>query len=93
MSFVIDEGKIEDLLRTSETNYKVSIAPGGMAIETHYEPLGYGGIAGTVAVDALGAIRDARKHLLTIRGKIEQSGVHLHGTGELGEEMERMRGR
>ena len=94
MSFVIDEEKIAALLRTSETSYKVSIAPGGAAVETHYyDPVGYGGISGTIAIDPVIASREARGHLLTIRGRIEKSGSPLHGEKELSEELERMRGR
>jgi len=37
MSFVIDENKIEELLKSADQRYTVTVAPGGAVVETRAE--------------------------------------------------------
>jgi ribosomal protein L21E len=93
MSFAIDENKVEELLRTSDPKYTVSIVAIEPTIENQTPHYGYMGVSGTVYVDHATVSKEARGHLLTIREKIEKSGTRLQGATELTEEIEAMRGR
>ena len=93
MSFVIDETKVEELLRVSNPEYTVSIAKVGPVVENHTPYYGYMGVSGTVFVDHDAASKDARGHLMKARDRIEKSGSPLHSADELTNEIDGMRGR
>jgi hypothetical protein len=93
MSFVIDEGKVEELLKSSDPKYTVSIAPVGPTTE-NFKPLyGYMGVSGTVFVDHVVAAKEIRGNLITIRKRIEKSGRPLKSADELSREIDEVRGR
>jgi hypothetical protein len=91
--FVIDEAKVEELLRANAPSYVVSIAPSGIAIENRKSPYYSvtGAAGGTVTIDPVAPSIEARARLAAVRKRIENSGITLHGEKELSEEIERMR--
>ena len=93
MSFVIDENKVEELLRSSEPTYTVSVAPGGAAVENHRSCYGYTGIDGTVALSPATVSEEARGYLMSLRRKIEESGKPLQSADALANEIDRTRSR
>jgi hypothetical protein len=93
MSFVIDETRVAELLRTSYPKYAVSIAEVDPTIENHKPFYGYMGTSGTVVVDHAAATREIRGHLMTIRDRIERSGSPLKSADELSGEIDEVRGR
>ncbi len=97
MSFVIDENKIEELLKSADQRYTVTVAPGGAVVETraenHRSYYDYEGISGTVAAVPLSLSEETRDQLMTIRRRIEESGAPLKSANVLAREIERMRRR
>lgn len=92
MSFVIDEGKVAELLKSSNPKYTVSIATVDPTTENHTPYYGYMGVSGTVVVDHATASKEARGYLMTIRNRIETSGRPLQSADELTKEIDEMRG-
>ncbi len=89
MSFVIDEGKVEELLRAGTIGY----TPVSISTIENYRPF-YGsmGASGTVFVGRAAASKESRGRLTAIREKIEKSGAPLHSAAELIAEIDEMRG-
>jgi len=92
MSFVIDEAKVAELLKASDSKYTVSIATIGPVVENNTPYYGYMGVSGTVCVDYAAAVKEMRGNLMTIRKRIEKSGRPLQSADELSKEIDEMRG-
>lgn len=92
MSFVIDEEKVAELLKSSDPTYTVSIATVGATAENRTPYYGYMGVSGTVSVDHATASKEVRDRLMTIRGRIEKSGRLLQSPDDLTKEIDEMRG-
>ena len=94
MLFAIDENKVEELLASTEQRYTVTVDPGGAALDD-LGPSKYGSmsLSGTVAVVSNSATEDARKHLMALRRKIEESGAPLKSVDALTAEIDEMRSR
>jgi hypothetical protein len=92
MSFVIDEAKVEELLKSSNPGYAVSIATIESTIENRTPYYGYMEASGTGIVGHGTIPIEARGHLMAARRKIEKAGTHLQSAAELTREIEGMRG-
>jgi hypothetical protein len=97
MLFAINESKAEELRKSSEPHYTITIAPGGTPVvltTENYAPSCYDSmeISGTVMF-APTASKEAREYLMTLRENIEKSGVPLKSAQALNEEIDRMRSR
>lgn len=92
MSFVIDEGRVAELLKSSDPKYIVTVAPVGPTTENHKPFYGSMGPSGTVVVDYAAAAKEVRGQLMTIRSRIEESGRPLQSAEELIREIDEMRG-
>jgi hypothetical protein len=99
MLFAIDESKVEELRRSSEPQYTVTVAPGGVPValtSENYATSCYSTmeIAGTVPPPPNAALKDtARENLMAIRKKIEESGEPLKSVEVLTAEIARRRSR
>ena len=92
MSFAIDEAKAEELIRSSENKYTVSISAIEPTIGNFVPHYGNMGASGTIVIDRNVVLTEARRHLMTIRNKIVKSGRALKSADELSKEIEGMRG-
>jgi hypothetical protein len=92
MSLSINESKVAELLKSSETGYTVSDVPLVIANSTPVYPVTYE-VSGTVYTAPALVTPETKERLLAARRQIEESGVPLKGLGELAREIDEMRGR
>ena len=84
MSFVIDNAKVEELLASSHMSYEFSGSSVNVAIE-NYAPI-------YPSLPAGGTIPPGtREHLVSLRRKIETSGIPLISADDLDSEIREMR--
>lgn len=98
MLFAIDERKVEELRKSSEPRYTVTVAPGGTPVALtaeNYAPSCYDSIeiSSTITFAPIPSTSDARQHLMEIRKRIEESGEPLKSVNELAAEIEARRSR
>ncbi len=95
MSFVINEAKVEELLRLSENAYTVSVSTLESKIDNYFPT--YEQSSGTIVTQETGyavpvLVTPETKDLFVLaRRRIEDSGVPLRSADELTEEMDTMR--
>lgn len=93
MSLSIDESKIKSMLREAKPTF--AVAPGSVAPSADLQTMPLVSVAGTGTVEmfAIFATPDFRKDLLSLRRKIEESGITLQSPEEIENELAEMRGR
>ena len=94
MLLSINESKVAELLRSSDKGYAVADVPivaenlaGGVMYPTTTE------VSGAIYGTPLLITEETKEHLMSLRRKIEESGVPLKSVGELTKEIDEMRGR
>jgi len=93
MLFTIDEAKVrESLAHSGEPSYVVT-ASNLVIPELPALPTPSATIGGTMAFGAILVSPEAREDFLSMRRKIETSGIPLKGVDELTVEIDEMRGR
>jgi hypothetical protein len=89
LSLTIDETKIRERLATvGELRYVVTISN----LDAESRPFPAPSVGGTM-FGAPPVITDTREYVVSLRRKIEESGVPLKSTDELNREIDEMRGR
>ena len=84
MSFAIDANKVEELLASTPLGYEVSPISSVTVTIDNYAPLYPDLAGGTMAIGT-------REHLLTLRRRIEESGIPLISADGLDSEIREMR--
>jgi hypothetical protein len=93
MLLTIDGEKVKkSLAAAGEPSYKVT-ASHVLDVEPTRVPPPSSSIGGTMMLGASVASSDTREYVLSLRRKIETSGVSLKSTDELSKEIDEMRGR
>jgi hypothetical protein len=88
MSFSINESKLEELLKSSNKKYEISTSAVGLESK-NYAP--YYAASGTTYVAPSPVTEEARQNLMTLRRKIEESGIPLRNADDLTMEIGKMR--
>lgn len=94
MLLSINESKVAELLKSSDQRYKVSEVP---VLATNFAPVTTYPMTTVVSGVVYGAplriTEETRKRLMSLRAKIEESGVPLESPEQLTREIDEMRGR
>lgn len=92
MSFVINEEKVAELLKSSNAGYSASGSEISPTIENYVPIYSTMVVSGTSFASSYPVSKEAREQLLTIRRRIVKSGKTLKSADELTEEIAGMRG-
>jgi len=94
MLLSINEGKIAELLKSSEKGYAVFASDLPVATENYKSAYpATTEVSGVVYASPLRITEETREHLIAARRKIEESGVPLKSPEVLTREIDEMRGR
>jgi len=94
MLLSINEGKIAELLKSSEKGYAVFASDLPVATENYKSVYpATTEVSGVVYASPLRITEETREHLIAARRKIEESGVPLKSPEVLTREIDEMRGR
>jgi hypothetical protein len=93
MLLTIDDAKVRESLATSNKPSYVVTASHLFVAELPSAPAPSSSVGGTMMFGTPRASADTREYVMSLRRKIEESGVPLKTADELGKEIDEMRGR